>query len=175
MLAATFSPRSLQEAGAEQISMAADAGAAFAVRMQSGADTNARAAALARELGGQYWNPAPDVSQWVAFTASAGQRPDEFYRRLKQDVRVEAVVPIQSVSIATVPNLLLPDDASFGSLYGMQNTGQNGGIVDADIDAPEGWNLFTGSTAVTIADIDTGVDYEHIDLYKNIWINPGEI
>ena len=32
------------------------------------------------------------------------------------------------------------NDPSFGSLWGLHNTGQSGGSNDADIDAPEGWD-----------------------------------
>ncbi len=66
-------------------------------------------------------------------------------------------------------------DPSFGSLWGLHNTGQAQGLVDADIDAPEAWNTTTGSRSVVIAVIDTGVDYTHRDLAANIWTNPGEI
>jgi subtilisin family serine protease len=66
-------------------------------------------------------------------------------------------------------------DPSFGSLWGLHNTGQSGGLADADIDAPEAWNVTTGSRSVVIAVIDTGVDYTHRDLAANAWRNPGEI
>jgi hypothetical protein len=59
----------------------------------------------------------------------------------------------------------IPDDPLFGQLYGLHNTGQSGGLVDADIDAPEAWNLTTGSTRTVVGVIDTGVDYRHRDLY----------
>jgi len=74
------------------------------------------------------------------------------------------------VSIAAIPN-----DTSFGSLYGLHNTGQSGGTVDADIDAVEAFDITTGSTKTLVAVIDTGIDYTHPDLYRNIWINQGEI
>ena len=47
-------------------------------------------------------------------------------------------------------------------------------MPDADIDAPEAWNVTTGSTAVTVAVIDTGIDGSHPDLSSQMWINPGE-
>ena len=67
-----------------------------------------------------------------------------------------------------------PDDSSFSNLWGMHNTGQTGGSADADIDAPEAWNLQTGNSDVIVAVIDTGVDYDHADLAANMWKNPGE-
>jgi serine protease len=69
-----------------------------------------------------------------------------------------------------------PNDPRFtdGSLWGLNNTGQNSGLADADIDAPEAWDLTTGSGSVVVAVIDTGVDYTHPDLAANIWTNPGE-
>ncbi|MCI0377016.1 MAG: S8 family serine peptidase [Gemmataceae bacterium] len=70
---------------------------------------------------------------------------------------------------------VIPNDTSFGSLYGLNNTGQSGGVVDADIDAPEAWDVTTGSAKVVVGVIDTGVDYQHPDLYLNIWINQEEI
>jgi hypothetical protein len=50
------------------------------------------------------------------------------------------------------------NDPSFGQLWGLDNTGQSGGVVDADIDAPEAWNTTTGSRNVVVAVIDTGMD-----------------
>ncbi len=70
-----------------------------------------------------------------------------------------------------------PNDPRYsdGTLWGLHNTGQSGGTPDADIDAPEAWDVTTGSSNVVIAVIDTGIDYTHPDLAGNIWVNPGEI
>jgi subtilisin family serine protease len=68
-----------------------------------------------------------------------------------------------------------PNDPRFGGLWGMHNTGQTGGTPDADIDAPEAWDIGTGNGDIVVAVIDTGVDYTHPDLAANMWINPGEI
>lgn len=67
-----------------------------------------------------------------------------------------------------------PNDILRGELWGLHNIGQSGGTVDADIDAPEAWQLQTGDSIV-VAVIDTGIDYNHEDLAANIWGNPGEI
>jgi hypothetical protein len=70
---------------------------------------------------------------------------------------------------------LTPNDPSFTQLWGLHNTGQTGGTPDADIDAPEAWDITTGSPSVVVFVVDTGVDYNHPDLNANLWRNPGEI
>ncbi|MFQ6069936.1 MAG: S8 family serine peptidase [Candidatus Aminicenantales bacterium] len=72
----------------------------------------------------------------------------------------------------------IPNDTYFNLLWGFHNEGredQGGGTCDADIDAPEAWDIFTGSSNIVVAVIDTGVDYNHVDLAENIWINEDEI
>ena len=88
----------------------------------------------------------------------------------RADPTVQSVEVDQRVSVATVPS-----DPQFGSLWAMRNTGQSGGTADADIDADQAWNLQTGSLRTTVAIIDTGIDYTHPDLYKNVWLNQGEV
>lgn len=61
------------------------------------------------------------------------------------------------------------------NLWNLNNTGQNAGTVDADIDAPEAWSVRTDASIVTVGVIDTGIDYNHPDLNANMWRNPGEI
>jgi serine protease len=69
----------------------------------------------------------------------------------------------------------IPNDPRFPQLYNMHNTGQTGGTRDADVDAPEAWNLTTGSRNVVVAVVDSGIDYHHEDLAANMWVNPHEI
>ncbi len=69
---------------------------------------------------------------------------------------------------------VFPNEPRFNEFFGLHNTGQNGGTPDADIDAPEAWEITTESSIV-VAVIDTGIDYTHPELAANIWHNPGEI
>jgi subtilisin family serine protease len=85
---------------------------------------------------------------------------------------VEAVEP-DYIRRATV----LPNDPYFtnGSQWHLHNAGQSGGRADADIDAPEAWDITNSASNIIVAVIDTGVRYTHEDLAENIWTNSGEI
>ncbi len=69
----------------------------------------------------------------------------------------------------------LPNDPSFGQLYGLKNTGQSGGTAGADIHAQQAWDITHGSSNVVVGVVDEGIDINHPDLQANIWTNPGEI
>jgi subtilisin family serine protease len=57
----------------------------------------------------------------------------------------------------------IPNDPFFSQLWGLHNTGQNGGTPGADIHATEAWDLHTGDGTLTLAIIDTGIQ-PHPDL-----------
>lgn len=75
------------------------------------------------------------------------------------------------------PSPNLPNDSAFtdGTLWGLRNQGQNGGVSGADIDAVGAWQTTTGNSNVIVAIIDTGIRHTHTDLAANMWVNPGEI
>jgi subtilase family serine protease len=76
---------------------------------------------------------------------------------------------------------VVPGDYYFDEQWGLHNTGQPfycipwgsdelcfySGTPDADIDAPEAWAILRGSSAITVAVIDSGIDYNHPDLAAN--------
>jgi len=69
---------------------------------------------------------------------------------------------------------VIPNDPSFNLQWGLHNTGQTGGTADADIDAPEAWDMEKGEAGVKIAIVDSGIDWNHQDLSNRIWINYGD-
>ncbi|MBW3021333.1 S8 family serine peptidase [Candidatus Woesearchaeota archaeon] len=68
-----------------------------------------------------------------------------------------------------------PNDTRYPEMWGLHNYGQTGGIPDADVDAPEAWDIATGNPDFVVADIDSGMDMSHPDLAANVWTNPDEI
>jgi subtilisin family serine protease len=67
------------------------------------------------------------------------------------------------------------NDPRFSELWALENTGQSGGLVDADINATSMWAIEDGSDNIVIGIIDTGIDYNHSDLSANMWRNSLEI
>ncbi|HYB94017.1 MAG TPA: S8 family serine peptidase, partial [Vicinamibacterales bacterium] len=95
----------------------------------------------------------------------------EMIARLSANPDVEFVEPNYIIRATAVPN-----DPSFGSLWGLFNTGQTvdgqAGTPGADIGATAAWDLNTGSRANIVAILDTGIDFFHPDLAANVFAAP---
>jgi subtilisin family serine protease len=68
-----------------------------------------------------------------------------------------------------------PNDPLFNEQWSLLNTGQRAGKSGADVCATRAWAKTQGSRKVVVAVIDTGVDYKHQDLRKNIWTRPASL
>ncbi len=132
---------------------------------------------LGREITTLEWDPK--ISTLRSFLAD----PNLFQIRVPDYIGTERAIILLSRS----PNVeyaeknfighadqVFPNDEHFSKLWGLHNTGQTGGTADADIDAPEAWDIFTDSSNTVVAVIDSGINYNHEDLQANIWTNPGE-
>lgn len=109
------------------------------------------------------------AKRWRVMDFAGEENLSRMMDRIARLPGVEWVEPDYVVQLNAEPN-----DTYFNELWGMHNTGQSSGTVDADIDAPEAWGSLTGGQ-VLVAVVDTGVDHSHPDLASNIWSNSGEI
>ncbi len=70
-----------------------------------------------------------------------------------------------------------PNDSFYaGQQWSLHNTGQTilgqAGTPGADISAPQAWDISTGDANQVVADLDSGIDYNHPDLSGNTWSAP---
>ena len=94
---------------------------------------------------------------------TAGESLQASLARLRADPAVEYAEPDQRRHVLAAPNdpLYLPTSGSTGQWYL-----QNSGTTPSAVDALDAWTTTTGSTGLVIADIDTGVRYDHPDLLR---------
>jgi subtilisin family serine protease len=93
---------------------------------------------------------------------------------LERDPRVAYAEPNYVTGNALMGSA--PTDPSFFAQQYLHNTGQFAfDTPDIDIDAPEAWEITTGSPDVLVAVIGNGFDFMHPDLAANIWTNPFEL
>ena len=116
-------------------------------------------------------------SRWGVSTLRRFKRVDVQHVKLPRDMTVEEALEIyrNDPDVEYVePNYrryatAIPNDSFFSNLWGLNNAG------DTDIDGPEAWDITQGNSNVVVAVLDSGVDYNHPDLFNNMWTNSGEI
>jgi len=124
--------------------------------------------------------PALDRIYKLQFALAPDESIEEVLAAYKNDPAVEYAELNYVVSICKDP-----DDPLYPLQWSLNNTGQDypasgkynlpPGTPDCDIDAPEAWDIHTGSSEVIVAVVDTGVDYNHRDLEANCWVNQAEL
>lgn len=98
-----------------------------------------------------------------------GETVPGFISKYQKSDLVEFAEPDYIVHADASPNDPLYTN---GTLWWLNNTGQDGGTPHADIDGPDAWNVMTSASNVVVAVLDTGARYTHEDLASNMWINP---
>ena len=125
------------------------------VKYKAGATAESRSAAAKRAgVGESLGTVAATGAKVVKVSGDASAAAET----LSRSATVEYAEPnVELHALAT------PNDARFGELYGLHNAN------DADMDAPEGWDLaqlggFPASGGVKVGIVDTGIDNGHEDL-----------
>jgi len=107
-------------------------------------------------LSWEVWNPPPEMSN-ASFLASLMNKPG-----------------IENISLSTNIKLFdtFPNDTDFLTWQWALHSSTH---PEGDINAPESWDITTGTRQIVVAVIDTGIDFTHPDLAANLWQNPAEI
>ncbi|MFY8215375.1 MAG: S8 family peptidase, partial [Chthoniobacterales bacterium] len=136
------------------------------------ADQRSAAEAHRTQVGARMEKRFEALGGWEVLELPQGSDVESMRSKFIATGYYEAVEVDQEWRILATPN-----DPQYlnGTLWGLHNTGQAGGTNDADIDAPEGWDVRNSAQDVVVAVIDTGILATHEDLSANMWVNPGEI
>jgi subtilisin family serine protease/sugar lactone lactonase YvrE len=141
------------------------------VKPREGLAPDALFAAL-RGIGAASWRPINGSAYWVARLPS----PDlDTKPRALAALAGRADVVAAAEGNGLGAGCLVPDDPRFPAQYSLQNTGQNGGVVGADVRMVPAWDIQHASPAVIVAILDNGFDFSPPDLAPNRYRDPREV
>lgn len=109
------------------------------------------------------------------------QKPEETVLTwLRQHPQVRAAQYNHVLENRVSPPNILPNDPFLGNQWHLINTGADGGLPNADLDAELAWDITTGGLTpagdtIVVAVIDGGIQATHPDLQANMWKNWAEI
>lgn len=100
-----------------------------------------------------------------------GETVQSLITKYQKSGLVEFAEPDYEIHAAAVPN-----DPKFtdGTLWWLNNYGQNSGTSGADIAATNGWEILNSASNIVVAVVDSGIRYTHEDLAANMWTNSND-
>jgi subtilisin family serine protease len=118
-----------------------------------------------------------NIAGWTAIDDLDNANADAIVAKYSSLPEVEYAEPNFEISLTEADPLvpILPRDPQFNDQWALANSGQRGGKQGADISATLAWATTTGKEDVVVAVLDTGVDYTHEDLERNMWVRPASM
>ncbi|MCG8574081.1 MAG: S8 family peptidase [Flavobacteriales bacterium] len=147
-------------------------------------DPKVDATSLLRRLESQHGMPLHEVKLLSEIVSVYLIEFEDHATNLDEAIQIlysySPVLAVQKNHLVTQRETI-PTDTLFNNQWHLRNEGDDGGTIDADIDADEAWDITTGGLTthedtIVVAIIEgSGVDISHVDLAENIWHNYGEI
>ena len=115
------------------------------------------------------FNATLNVKEVVAAYAALGEIVTAEPEYIKVLVTQEAPILYTPESPPAIAGTWVPNDPRYIEQWHYDNTGQQNGTPDADIDLPEAWEITKGNPEVIVCIEDGGINYTHNDIAPNMW------
>jgi subtilisin family serine protease len=149
----------LDGSGAGSGGPAVDASVSLLVRFAAG-DTAAEVQARVAAVGGRIVEGFPGGPSVVSLPTQAAR--DAAVDSLGAEPDVVYAQPDSTIHIADT----IPNDPQFNQQWGLSDA------QGTSIDAPAAWDVTTGSSAIVVAFLDSGIDQTDPEFAGRLWTNP---